>query len=244
MEILKLKNVVKIYKLAGGGTFEALKNINATFSTGELVSIVGESGSGKSTLMNLIGGLDSDFEGEISYRGKNLRDYTAQELADYHKKSIGFIFQNFNLIPHLNLIDNVALAMTLSNIDKETRVKRAKELLEKVGLKDHLYKKPDQISGGQKQRVAIARALINDPDVIIADEPTGALDAETTDNVLALIKEIAQSGKLVLMVTHSDRVAAHCTRVLRIDNGKLVSDEVTGKLEPLATKVKYNAIKV
>ncbi len=244
MEILKLKNVVKIYKLAGGGTFEALKNINATFSTGELVSIVGESGSGKSTLMNLIGGLDSDFEGEISYRGKNLRDYTAQELADYHKKSIGFIFQNFNLIPHLNLIDNVALAMTLSNIDKETRVKRAKELLEKVGLKDHLYKKPGQISGGQKQRVAIARALINDPDVIIADEPTGALDAETTDNVLALIKEIAQSGKLVLMVTHSDRVAAHCTRVLRIDNGKLVSDEVTGKLEPLATKVKYNAIKV
>ncbi len=173
MEILKLKNVVKIYKLAGGGTFEALKNINATFSTGELVSIVGESGSGKSTLMNLIGGLDSDFEGEISYRGKNLRDYTAQELADYHKKSIGFIFQNFNLIPHLNLIDNVALAMTLSNIDKETRVKRAKELLEKVGLKGHLYKKPDQISGGQKQRVAIARALINDPDVIIADEPTG-----------------------------------------------------------------------
>ncbi len=242
MEILKLKNVVKIYKLAGGGTFEALKNINATFSTGELVSIVGESGSGKSTLMNLIGGLDSDFEGEISYRGKNLRDYTAQELADYHKKSIGFIFQNFNLIPHLNLIDNVSLAMTLSNIDKETRVKRAKELLEKVGLKDHLYKKPDQISGGQKQRVAIARALINDPDVIIADEPTGALDAETTDNVLALIKEL--SGKLVLMVTHSDRVAAHCTRVLRIDNGRLVSDEVTGKLEPLATKAKHNAIKV
>ena len=244
MDILKLKNVVKIYKMAGGGTFEALKNINATFSAGELVSIVGESGSGKSTLMNLIGGLDSDFEGEISYRGKNLRDYTAQELADYHKKSIGFIFQNFNLIPHLNLVDNVALAMTLSNVAKETRVKRAKELLEKVGLKDHLYKKPDQISGGQKQRVAIARALINDPDVIIADEPTGALDAETTDNVLALIKEIAQSGKLVLMVTHSDRVAAHCTRVLRIDNGELVSDEVTGKLEPLATKTEHDAIKV
>lgn len=255
MEILRLKDVIKFYKLAGGGTFEALKGINATFNSGELVAIVGESGSGKSTLMNLIGGLDSDFEGEILYKGKNLRDYTAKELADYHKKSIGFIFQNFNLIPHLSLLDNVSLAMTLSNVDKETRDKRAKELLERVGLKDHINKKPDQISGGQKQRVAIARALINDPDVIIADEPTGALDAETTDTVLAMIKEIAESGKLVLMVTHSDRVASHCNRVLRIDNGELISDEVTGKLnhiEPVVPKEKtplknmslYNAVRL
>lgn len=228
MEILQLKNLIKLYKLTGGGTFEALKGINASFEAGELVAIVGESGSGKSTLMNLIGGLDSDFSGEILYRGKNLRDYNAKELSDYHKKSIGFIFQNFNLIPHLNLVENVALAMTLSNVDKETREKRAKELLAQVGLTDHLYKKPDQISGGQKQRVAIARALINDPDVIIADEPTGALDAETTDTVLDLIKDIARSGKLVLMVTHSDRVAAHCTRVIRIDNGQLISDENFG----------------
>lgn len=255
MEILRLKDVIKFYKLAGGGTFEALKGINATFNSGELVAIVGESGSGKSTLMNLIGGLDSDFEGEILYKGKNLRDYTAKELADYHKKSIGFIFQNFNLIPHLSLLDNVSLAMTLSNVDKETRDNRAKELLERVGLKDHINKKPDQISGGQKQRVAIARALINDPDVIIADEPTGALDAETTDTVLAMIKEIAESGKLVLMVTHSDRVASHCNRVLRIDNGELISDEVTGKLnhiEPVVPKEKtplknmslYNAVRL
>ncbi len=224
MAVLELKDVKKVYKMPGGGTFQALKGINASFEEGELVSIVGESGSGKSTLMNLIGGLDSDFEGEIIYQGKNLRDYTKQELDIFHKKSIGFIFQNFNLISHLSLLDNVSLAMTLSNVDKETRDKRAAELLTQVGLGEHMHKKPDAISGGQKQRVAIARALINDPDVIIADEPTGALDAETTDTVLEMIKEIAESGKLVLMVTHSDRVAAHCTRVLRIDSGSLISD--------------------
>lgn len=225
MAVLELKNVKKVYKMPGGGTFQALKGISASFEEGELVSIVGESGSGKSTLMNLIGGLDSDFEGEIIYQGKNLRDYTKQELDRFHKKSIGFIFQNFNLISHLSLLDNVSLAMTLSNVDKETRDKRAAELLTQVGLGEHMHKKPDAISGGQKQRVAIARALINDPDVIIADEPTGALDAETTDTVLEMIKEIAESGKLVLMVTHSDRVASHCTRVLRIDSGSLISDE-------------------
>ena len=167
MAVLELKNVKKVYKMPGGGTFQALKGISASFEEGELVSIVGESGSGKSTLMNLIGGLDSDFEGEIIYQGKNLRDYTKQELDRFHKKSIGFIFQNFNLISHLSLLDNVSLAMTLSNVDKETRDKRAAELLTQVGLGEHMHKKPDAISGGQKQRVAIARALINDPDVII-----------------------------------------------------------------------------
>lgn len=224
MAVLELKNVTKTYKLAGGGSFQALKGISASFEAGELVAIVGESGSGKSTLMNTIGGLDSDFGGQIIYDGKNLATYSNQELVDYHKKSIGFIFQNFNLIPHLSLLDNVAMAMTLSNVDQKVREKRAKELLEQVGLGDHIYKKPDAISGGQKQRVAIARALINDPDMIIADEPTGALDAETTDTVLEMIKDIAKSGKLVLMVTHSERVASHCSRVLRIDNGELLED--------------------
>ncbi|MYY65077.1 ATP-binding cassette domain-containing protein [Lactobacillus salivarius] len=225
MPVMELKNVTKTYKMAGGGTFEALRGISASFEAGELVAIVGESGSGKSTLMNAIGGLDSDFGGEIIYEGKNLRNFSTQELVDYHKKSIGFIFQNFNLISHLNLIDNVSMAMTLSNVSEDFRKKRAKELLRKVGLEKHMYKKPDQISGGQKQRVAIARALVNDPDVIIADEPTGALDAETTDTILDMIRGIAEEGKLVLMVTHSDKVASHCSRVLRIDNGELISDE-------------------
>ena len=187
MAVLELKNVTKTYKLAGGGSFQALKGISASFEAGELVAIVGESGSGKSTLMNTIGGLDSDFGGQIIYEGKNLATYSKQELVDYHKKSIGFIFQNFNLIPHLSLLDNVAMAMTLSNVDQKTREARAKELLKQVGLEAHIYKKPDAISGGQKQRVAIARALINDPDMIIADEPTGALDAETTTTVLEMV---------------------------------------------------------
>ncbi|MCT3509500.1 ABC transporter ATP-binding protein/permease [Lactobacillus delbrueckii] len=225
MTVLELKDVKKYYKMPGGGQYEALRGVNAKFAAGEMVAIVGESGSGKSTLMNTIGGLDSDFEGTILYEGKNLRDFSQKEMVNYHKKSIGFIFQNFNLIPHLDLIDNVSIAMTLSNADEKTRRGRAEELLTQVGLKDHMHKKPDQLSGGQKQRVAIARALANDPDVIIADEPTGALDADTTDVILNMIRDIAASGKLVLMVTHSDKVASHCSRVLRIDQGQIVSDQ-------------------
>ncbi|MBD5836216.1 MAG: ATP-binding cassette domain-containing protein [Lactobacillus delbrueckii] len=225
MTVLELKGVKKYYKMPGGGQYEALRGVNAKFAAGEMVAIVGESGSGKSTLMNTIGGLDSDFEGAILYEGKNLRDFSQKEMVNYHKKSIGFIFQNFNLIPHLDLIDNVSIAMTLSNADEKTRRGRAEELLTQVGLKDHMHKKPDQLSGGQKQRVAIARALANDPDVIIADEPTGALDADTTDVILNMIRDIAASGKLVLMVTHSDKVASHCSRVLRIDQGQIVSDQ-------------------
>ena len=225
MTVLELKDVKKYYKMPGGGQYEALRGVNAKFAAGEMVAIVGESGSGKSTLMNTIGGLDSDFEGAILYEGKNLRDFSQKEMVNYHKKSIGFIFQNFNLIPHLDLIDNVSIAMTLSNADEKTRRERAEELLTQVGMKDHMHKKPDQLSGGQKQRVAIARALANDPDVIIADEPTGALDADTTDVILNMIRDIAASGKLVLMVTHSDKVASHCSRVLRIDQGQIVSDQ-------------------
>lgn len=225
MTVLELKDVKKYYKMPGGGQYEALRGVNAKFAAGEMVAIVGESGSGKSTLMNTIGGLDSDFEGAILYEGKNLRDFSQKEMVNYHKKSIGFIFQNFNLIPHLDLIDNVSIAMTLSNADEKTRRGRAEELLTQVGLKDHMHKKPDQLSGGQKQRVAIARALANDPEVIIADEPTGALDADTTDVILNMIRDIAASGKLVLMVTHSDKVASHCSRVLRIDQGQIVSDQ-------------------
>lgn len=225
MTVLELKDVKKYYKMPGGCQYEALRGVNAKFAAGEMVAIVGESGSGKSTLMNTIGGLDSDFEGAILYEGKNLRDFSQKEMVNYHKKSIGFIFQNFNLIPHLDLIDNVSIAMTLSNANEKTRRGRAEELLTQVGLKDHMHKKPDQLSGGQKQRVAIARALANDPDVIIADEPTGALDADTTDVILNMIRDIAASGKLVLMVTHSDKVASHCSRVLRIDQGQIVSDQ-------------------
>ncbi|SIO12784.1 ABC-type lipoprotein export system, ATPase component [Carnobacterium alterfunditum] len=224
MPIMQLKEVNKYYKSTNGNKFHALKQINVSFEKGELVSIIGESGSGKSTLMNVLGGLDSNFEGNVLYNGKNIGNYSEKELVRYHKSNVGFVFQSFNLIAHLSILDNVTLAMTLSNVSKAEKEKRAKEILSLVGLEDHLTKKPDAISGGQKQRVAIARALVNDPDIIIADEPTGALDSETTDQVLDLIKEIAENGKLVIMVTHSDKVAERSSRVVKIDDGLIVSD--------------------
>lgn len=224
MPIMQLKEVNKYYKSTNGNKFHALKQINVSFEKGELVSIIGESGSGKSTLMNVLGGLDSNFEGNVLYNGKNIGNYSEKELVHYHKSNVGFVFQSFNLIAHLSILDNVTLAMTLSNVSKAEKEKRAKEILSLVGLEDHLTKKPDAISGGQKQRVAIARALVNDPDIIIADEPTGALDSETTDQVLDLIKEIAENGKLVIMVTHSDKVAERSSRVVKIDDGLIVSD--------------------
>ena len=201
MSVLSLNNVKKSYKLGDGSEFPVLKGINVSFDKGELVSIIGESGSGKSTLMNIIGGLDSKFEGEVLVDGKNIGAFTEKELDIYRKNKIGFIFQSFNLVPHLTILDNVALALTLSNVKRSEQVERAKEMLEKVGLKDHIHKKTNQLSGGQMQRVAIARALINDPEMIVADEPTGSLDSQTTQQILDIITQIAQEGKLVLLVT-------------------------------------------
>ena len=242
MSMLELKNVSKDYKISGNKVFQALKNINVSFEKGELVSIVGESGSGKSTLMNLIGGLDSTFTGEVCFEGRNLGTFTEKELDAYRKNTIGFVFQSFNLIPHLSVLDNVTIAMTLSNVSKKERIERAEEILTEVGLKNHMSKKPNQLSGGQKQRVAIARALINNPEIIIADEPTGALDSETTGQVLEIITKIAQQGKLVIMVTHSDKVAAHSSRIVRIADGEIIADDKTREIE-LAEKKAVNVPK-
>lgn len=189
--LLELKKVKKSYKLAANNKFEALKGINISFDKGELVSVIGESGSGKSTLMNLIGGLDLDFTGEINLNGKNIRKFKEKELDKYRKNKIGFIFQSFNLIPHLTVLDNVTIACILSNIKKKERIKRAEKILKQVGLEDQMRKKPNQLSGGQMQRVAIARALINEPEIILADEPTGALDSKTSEQILEIIKKIA-----------------------------------------------------
>lgn len=225
MSLLVIENLNKFYTLTKNNTFKALDNINLHFNYGEIISIVGESGSGKSTLMNIIGGLDLDFNGSVSINGDNIKNYSDVEIDKYRKNKIGFIFQSFNLIPHLTVLDNVAIAMTLSNASKSERTKRAEEILDEVGLKDHIYKKPSQLSGGQKQRVAIARALINDPDIILADEPTGALDSKTTEQVLKIITDISKKGKLVIMVTHSDKVAQLGTRIVRISDGKIIDDE-------------------
>lgn len=185
--------------------------------------------------MNIIGGLDSKFEGEVLVDGKNIGSFTEKELDIYRKNKIGFIFQSFNLVPHLTILDNVALALTLSNVKRSEEIERAKEMLEKVGLKDHIHKKPNQLSGGQMQRVAIARALINDPEMIVADEPTGSLDSQTTQQILDIITQIAQEGKLVLLVTHSEHVAECSSRVIRIADGQIVEDRQGITLTPKET---------
>lgn len=223
---LKLVGVNKLYKLSNKETFQALYDINVEFKKGELVSIVGESGSGKSTLMNLIGGLDSDFSGDIISGGQNLRELSDKELDKYRKNHVGFVFQSFNLISHLSILDNVTLSLTISNVAEKEKIERATNILNRVGLSNQLKKKPTQLSGGQKQRVAIARALINDPEIIIADEPTGALDSQTSMQILEILKEIADSGKLVIMVTHSEKVASVSSRVVEISDGRIVGDHI------------------
>ena len=223
-ETLIIRNVNKSYKLDNKETFQALHNISVSFKKGELVSIVGESGSGKSTLMNLIGGLDSDFTGQIIADGMDLGKLSDKELDKYRKDKVGFVFQSFNLISHLSILDNVTLALTLSNVGEKEKIARATKMLQLVGLESQLKKKPTQLSGGQKQRVAIARALINNPDIIIADEPTGALDTTTSMQILKILKEIADSGKLVIMVTHSEKVASISSRVVEISDGRITND--------------------
>ena len=236
-EMLKIVNVNKVYKINKYENFQALHNITVSFKSGELVSIVGESGSGKSTLMNLIGGLDSDFTGNIIVGEQDLSKLTDKELDRYRKDKVGFVFQSFNLISHLSILDNVTLALTLSNVSEKEKVERATSILKLVGLESQIKKKPTQLSGGQKQRVAIARALINNPDIIIADEPTGALDTSTTMQILKILKEIADSGKLVIMVTHSEKVASISSRVVEISDGRIVSDKQNTKYKKEKAKI-------
>ena len=231
MALVNINNVWREYRMGGSEPVAALRGASLAIDGGEFTCLLGKSGSGKSTLMNLIGGLDRPTQGSIVVDGKELSQMSARELSFYRREKIGFVFQSFNLVPHLSILDNVTLAMTLSNVDGKTRKARAKEVLEQLGLKDHYHKKPNQLSGGQKQRVAIARALVNDPDIIIADEPTGALDSQTSDQVLAIIQDIAKTGKLVIMVTHSERVASRSTRVVTIDDGKIINDEKRAPLQ-------------
>ena len=225
MEALKIEKVNKFYSLSNKERFQALSDINLSFNKGELVSIIGESGSGKSTLMNLIGGLDSDFEGKILVDGEDLSSLSERDLDKYRKNKVGFVFQSFNLIPHLSILENVTIALTLSNVKESEKIEKATRLLTSLGLESQLKKKPSQLSGGQKQRVAIARALINDPEIILADEPTGALDTGTTAQILKILKNIADSGKLVIMVTHSEKVASISSRIVEISDGKVIKDK-------------------
>jgi putative ABC transport system permease protein len=221
--MLELKNIKKSYK-TGSFKQDALNGVTLSFRKTEFVAILGESGSGKTTLLNVIGGLDQCDSGDLVINGKSTKKFRDIDWDAYRNNSIGFIFQSYNLIPHLNIIDNVEMGMTLSGVAPHVKRKKALDLLERVGLRDHVHKKPNQLSGGQMQRVAIARALANDPDVILADEPTGALDSETSIQIMDLIKEIA-IDKLVIMVTHNSKLAQrYADRIIELKDGRVISD--------------------
>ncbi|MGN0480191.1 MAG: ABC transporter ATP-binding protein, partial [Lachnospiraceae bacterium] len=221
--MLQLKNIHKEY-IVGDNRIEALKGIDLEFRPCEFVSILGPSGCGKTTMLNIIGGLDHYTSGDLIISGKSTKDFNDKDWDSYRNHSIGFVFQSYNLIPHQTVLANVELALTLSGVSKEERRAKAIEVLKKVGLEDHINKRPNQLSGGQMQRVAIARALINDPEILLADEPTGALDSETSVQIMELLKEIANE-KLIIMVTHNpDLAAQYSTRIIKALDGKIIDD--------------------
>lgn len=221
--MLQLKKITKKY-LAGDNQVEALKGIDISFRESEFVSILGQSGCGKTTLLNIVGGLDRYTTGDLIINGKSTKEFKDRDWDTYRNHSIGFVFQTYNLIPHQSVLSNVELALTLSGVSKSERRKRALDVLKKVGLEDQINKRPNQMSGGQMQRVAIARALINDPDILLADEPTGALDSETSVQIMEILKGIAKD-KLVVMVTHNPDIAdKYSTRIIRLLDGNVTSD--------------------
>ena len=221
--MLRLKNITKNYKVANG-EIEVLKGLNISFRKNEFVSILGPSGCGKTTTLNIVGGLDKYTSGDLIISGKSTEKFTDRDWDVYRNHRIGFVFQTYNLIPHQTVLGNVELALTISGVSKEERVKRSLKALERVGLKGEEYKRPNQLSGGQCQRVAIARALVNEPDILLADEPTGALDSKTSVQIMELIKEISKD-KLVIMVTHNAEIAEqYSTRIVRLVDGEIVED--------------------
>ena len=221
--MLELKNIKKTYQIGDIET-KALDGISVAFRQKEFVAILGASGSGKTTCLNIVGGLDRYDSGEMTIKGKDTKNFKERDWDAYRNNSIGFIFQSYNLITHLSIVANVELSMTLSGVSKSEKRRRALEVLERVGLKDHLHKKPNQMSGGQMQRVAIARALVNNPEILLCDEPTGALDTETSRQIMELIKEIA-NDRLVIMVTHNPEIATeYADRIIRFEDGQIVSD--------------------
>ncbi|MDR2976030.1 MAG: ATP-binding cassette domain-containing protein [Streptococcaceae bacterium] len=221
--ILELDNIHKSYFL-GKEEFPVLKGINLKVDRGEFISLLGESGGGKSTLMNIIGGLDREYEGQVIIDGQPQKSKKEKDMDIYRRDMVGFIFQSFNLISYLNVLDNVLVSLRMTKLTDKEKNQRALDLIKQVGLYEHRKKKPAQLSGGQKQRVAIARSLASNPEIILADEPTGALDSANTAEVLEILDKIAASGKTVIVVTHSQEVANHGTRIVHLEDGRILKD--------------------
>jgi putative ABC transport system ATP-binding protein len=231
MALLELRNVSKIYHL-GGEEIRALDDVSLDLDQGEFVSIIGPSGSGKSTLMHILGCLDSPTRGNVVLAGTDIAQASARELARVRNRTIGFVFQFFNLLPKLNVLQNVELPMIYAGIGSRERRERAEKALEMVELSHRLKNRPNQLSGGQQQRVAIARALVNNPKIILADEPTGNLDTHTGELILALFRRLAAEGRTVILVTHNPEIAAVTPRRIEIRNGK-IAQQVDSKLAGL-----------
>ncbi|WP_421567752.1 ATP-binding cassette domain-containing protein [Lactiplantibacillus plantarum] len=227
MSFLELHDIRKAYTLNHQENV-ILKGINLNFERGEFISILGESGGGKSTLMNIIGALDHHYDGDVLLDGQSLRSMNVRQMDRYRRETIGFIFQNFNLVSYLTVLDNVMLSLKMTKTSHAQQVQQAQDLLKRVGLEQQTHQYPNELSGGQKQRVAIARALASDPDIIIADEPTGALDSENTQEVMDILYSIAAEGKLVITVTHSQEVADYGTRIVHLDDGQIHDELVIG----------------
>ena len=221
--MLQIKQIKKTYK-TGDLVQHALKGVDLNLRDNEFVAILGPSGSGKTTLLNIIGGLDRYDSGDLIINGISTKKYKDKDWDSYRNHTVGFVFQSYNLIPHQTVLSNVELALTISGISKSERREKALKALEEVGLREQAHKKPNQMSGGQMQRVAIARALVNDPDILLADEPTGALDSETSVQVMDLLQEVAKK-RLVVMVTHNPELAEeYATRIVKVKDGNIIDD--------------------
>ncbi|NME70420.1 ABC transporter ATP-binding protein [Flammeovirga aprica] len=224
-EVIKTKGISRIYQM-GDEVIKALKTIDISIQRGEYVAFMGPSGSGKSTLMNIIGCLDTPSEGQYWLSDQDVSDMTENELAAVRNKEIGFVFQSFNLLPRSTILDNVALPLVYAGVGKEERLERAQASLDAVGLGNRVSHKPNELSGGQRQRVAIARALVNRPSIILADEPTGALDTKTSYEIMAIFNELHQQGNTIIMVTHEEDIANYAHRVIRLRDGLVERDEI------------------
>lgn len=227
--MIELTNIIKSYKV-GHDTLDVLKNINLTIKRGEFVAIMGPSGSGKSTLMNVIGCLDNPTSGTYLLDQEDISAYKDEMLAKVRNLSIGFVFQQFQLLPRLTALKNVELPMVYAGLKKKEREERAQKVLEKVGLGDRMNHLPNELSGGQKQRVAIARSIVNDPKIILADEPTGALDSKTSTSIMEQFLQLNKEGATVILVTHEQEVAEYANRIITVRDGIILSDEERGKL--------------